>query len=440
MKTGTTPLDSLKTLPVQRLTVTVVEGPDAAEGATATGDRITVGTAEGNTLVLTDPTVSRYHLELRPSDRGVRVRDLESTNGVFASGALLESGYVRPGTVLRLGRTKVRVDDADHGTVEIYEGQELAGILGRSPAMRQLMAQVVKIARAPVSVLLVGESGTGKEVVASALHRLSPRNAGPYEIVDCASLAPNLVASELFGHERGAFTGADRQRQGAFERAHHGTLFLDEVGELPPELQPNLLGALERRRIRRVGGQTELPVDVRVVSATHRDLRAEVNSNAFRLDLYYRLAVVTLEVPPLRERREDIPLLAEHFAHELGFEGGFDALFGPEERQALMRHRWPGNVRELRNLVEATVALGEAPTAFRSAAPEPSGDASAGIEVASLLDEPYKRARRGVVEQFEARYLPRLLERAGGNVSEAARLARMDRSYLFSLLRKHGLR
>jgi DNA-binding NtrC family response regulator len=245
--------------------------------------------------------------------------------------------------------------------------------------------------------------------------------------VDCGALAPALVASELLGHERGAFTGADREHVGAFERAHRGTLFLDEIGELPPELQPTLLGALERGRFRRVGGRKDVEVDVRVVSATHRDLRGDVNTGAFRLDLYYRLAVVTLALPPLRERAEDVPLLAEHFLREAGHEGAVGDVLGADAMSALTRHRWPGNVRELRNVIEATLAMGEPPAL--------EGGAVAG-KVAAVGS--YQDARREVLDAFEKRFVTELLARTGGNVSAAAREARMDRTYLIKLIAKHG--
>ena len=255
-------------------------------------------------------------------------------------------------------------------------------------------------------------------------------------------MAPNLVASELFGHERGAFTGADHQHAGAFERAHGGTLFLDEVGELSPELQPTLLGALERKRFRRVGGRAEIDVDVRVVAATHRDLRAEVNAGKFRLDLYYRLAVVRLEVPALRARvDEDLELLVSHFLSECGVEDSPEAVFGPEVLAALRQHHWPGNVRELRNVVEATVAMGEPPSLSRSlVGDEGAVDGSGQIALPPLLPLPYKDARAAVLARFEARYLAHWLDKAEGNVSKAARLAKVDRSHFFHLLRRHGLR
>jgi DNA-binding NtrC family response regulator len=242
----------------------------------------------------------------------------------------------------------------------------------------------------------VGESGTGKELFARAVHEHSKRADGPFVVVDCASLTPTLVASELFGHEKGAFTGADRRHQGAFERADGGTIFLDEIGELPEQLQPNLLGVLERRRFRRLGGRDEIEVDVRVVSATNRDLRAEVNAGTFRLDLYYRLAVVRFAVPSLRERPEDIPILIEHFLREAGETAPMGEVVPPAVMAGLQRHHWPGNVRELRNYVEATVAMGETPEleAGLSQGGDP-GVAAGGpsIPVNAVLDLPYKEAR-----------------------------------------------
>jgi DNA-binding NtrC family response regulator len=243
------------------------------------------------------------------------------------------------------------------------------------------------------------------------------------------------VASELFGHEKGAFTGADRAHQGAFERAHGGTLFIDELGELPLSVQPTLLGVLERRKVRRLGGKTDIPVDVRIVSATHRDLRAEVNESRFRLDLYYRIGVVTLKLPPLRERPEDLPLLIEHFLRESGHSGAIAELVSPEAMAQLRAHTFPGNVRELRNVVEALLAMGEMPRVEAMVA-----ESSAEDLIAGTLDFPYKQARDVVLRAFEARYLPSLLHRSGNNVAKASRNAEMDRSHLIDLLRRHGLK
>jgi DNA-binding NtrC family response regulator len=425
---------------VRTVRVEVIKGPDEGKSAVATSESVSIGTADGNDLVLTDPTVSRYHVELVRGPDGIIVVDHGSTNGTVAGSVKLERGVVAPGATLGLGRTRIKVADAEPLTLEIHPGDTLGELRGRSQPMRRLMAQVARAAASDVPVLLVGESGTGKELIARALHDGGTRASGPFEVVDCGALAPSLVASELFGHEKGAFTGADRAHTGAFERAHGGTLFLDEIGELPPELQPMLLGALERRQFRRVGGTRPLTVDVRVVSATHRDLRAAINANTFRLDLYYRLAVVTLRVPPLRDRLDDVPLLVEHFLRSIGHAGSATDLFSEDTMEALRAHHWPGNVRELRNLVEATVAMGEAPELFDAGTATTAGSDGSAIPIAQALALPYKEARAAVLHEFERRYLTRLLEASGGNVAQAARAARMDRSYLFQLLRRHDVR
>ena len=430
-------------LPVRTLRVEVLEGPDAGAWRVAAAETLTIGTAEGNDLVLTDPTVSRFHLELAARGDGIQVVDHGSTNGTLAAGVRVERGVVAAGTILQLGHTRLRAGEGAPVTVELLAEDALAGLRGRTPVMRRLMAQIERAARTDAAVLLIGESGTGKEVIAQALHDRSPRAGKPFVTVDCGALSPTLVGSELFGHERGAFTGADRQHVGAFERAHGGTVFLDEIGELPAALQATLLGVLERRRFRRLGGRVDVSVDVRIVSATHRDLRAEVNSGAFRLDLYYRLAVVLLQVPPLRDRRDDIPLLVEHFLRECGHDGPIDDLVSPATMKTLCAHHWPGNVRELKNLIEATVAMGEAPAV--EAAPGPgaapmSGAAPGASAGDALLELPYKEARGQLLAEFEARYLARLLVRTRGNVSLAAREARMDRSHLIDLLRRHKLK
>ncbi|HEY8429947.1 MAG TPA: sigma 54-interacting transcriptional regulator [Sandaracinaceae bacterium] len=433
MPPSTEPSRELPGLPIRSLRVEVVEGPDAGASALSESESLTIGSAEGNDLVLRDPTVSRFHLELSRGADGILVLDNGSTNGTVYERARIERASVPPGAVLVLGKSRVRVDDGARITLELHDGEELAGLYGRTPVMRRLMARIRKAAASDTAVLVVGESGTGKEFVARALHEQSARKNGPFVTVDCGALSPALVASELFGHEKGAFTGADRRHVGAFERAHGGTIFLDEIGELTSELQPALLGVLERGRFRRVGGRSEVEVDVRVVAATHRDLRSEVNAGTFRLDLYYRLAVVVLALPPLRDRIEDVPLLVESFLREAGHDGPVESIFPPDAMAALCRHRWPGNVRELRNVVEATLAMGEAPElevpSERQAEPEDA-----------VLALPYKDARRAILDEFERRYVERLLARTGGNVSAAAREARMDRTYLIKLVQRHGLK
>jgi DNA-binding NtrC family response regulator len=425
MAQTTQPSGGSQGLPVRGLEATVTEGPDAGARATAASEVLSIGTAKDNDLVLTDPTVSRYHLELVGGGDLIRVIDHGSTNGTTYERGRIERAAVPPGSTLGIGRTSIRVGDGARLTVELHGEDELGDLRGRTPVMRRLMAQIRRAGGSDSAVLLIGESGTGKELIARGLHENGKRSACPFVTVDCGALSPSLVASELFGHEKGAFTGADQRHQGAFERAHGGTLFLDEIGELPSSLQPALLGALERGRFRRVGGRTEVEVDVRVISATHRDLRSEVNAGRFRLDLYYRIAVVVLRIPPLRERPEDIPLLVEHFLQEAGGEA---SLVGDDLLRTLCEHSWPGNVRELRNVVEALVVMGEVP-ALDAAMAATSGDDD-------VLHLSYKEARARVLSRFEDRYLPKLLERAGGNVSEAARLAQMDRTYLIKLLAK----
>jgi len=431
-------------MPVRAISVTVTGGPDRGKSLVNSGTTMSIGSAPGNDLGLTDPTVSRYHLELeRRADRIV-VTDMGSTNGTIIGGALVEGGKVSvtSGAVLEIGATTLRV--ADGGVVMVgVRRSGLGELRGRSDVMQRLMGRIEQLADKAAPVMIVGESGTGKELIARALHDTGAQRRGPFVTVDCAGLSPTLFASELFGHERGAFTGAERRHVGAFERASGGTLLLDEVGELPPALQAGLLGVLERRVIRRVGGSDDIPVDVRVISATLRDLRAEVNAGTFRLDLFYRLAVVFLHVAPLRERTSDISLLVEHFLRQAGYEGAVEAIFPSEQLQELEGHRWPGNVRELRNFVDAALATGE-PQLLAAGADsllESRGHdgAAPGDRIGAVLGKPYREARAEVLAEFERRYLVDLLERTGGNVRQAARDARMDRTYLIELIRRHEL-
>jgi DNA-binding NtrC family response regulator len=421
--------------PIRALRVEVIAGPDEGQRYIADqGDTVTIGTAPGNDLVLTDETVSRYHLELRRKGDRVQIEDLGSTNGTRIGALHLERAVASAETTLEIGATTIRISDGDTVTVPLHEEDALFGVRGRSSAMRQLMAQIARAGRSEVSILLLGETGSGKEVIARAIHAASKRAGSPFETVDCGTLLPTLVASELFGHEQGAFTGADRQHIGAFERADGGTVFLDEIGELPSMLQASLLGALERRRFRRVGGTSEISVDVRIVAATHRDLRSEVNAGRFRQDLFFRLAVVLARVPSLRERIEDIPILVEHFLREAGHSGAVESYFSAKALRTLEQHHWPGNVRELRNVVEATLAMGE-PPALQS-----EGSNSATNLPPHVFELAYKDARGAVLRDFEVAYVNRLLEKSGGNAAHAARLGKMDRSYLFELIKRHQLR
>jgi DNA-binding NtrC family response regulator len=422
---------------VTSLRVEVVDGPDRGAHAVG-GETMAVGTARDNALVVGDFTVSRYHLEVAAHPGGILVTDLGSTNGTYIGNVRIERAIVPPGTLVTLGGTTIRFDDAVRRTVPATtETHNLAGMIARSPAMLRLFADIERVAATPSSVLIVGESGTGKERVAEALHARSGRTREPLITIDCGALSSNLIASELFGHEKGAFTGADRVHPGAFERAKNGTVFLDEIGELPAADQSSLLGVLERRRFRRVGGTSEIEIGARVIAATNRDLRAEVNTGRFRHDLYHRLAVVVLRLPPLRDRREDILPLVEHFARELGADGPIQTVFPTDTLARWQRHPWPGNIRELRNAVEAALVVG--PTAHAEPLlPAPRDDDGESSDTGPLL--PYKDARAAVVRKFERGYLVRLMAQAGGNVSAAARVAKMDRSHLIDLLHRHGLK
>jgi DNA-binding NtrC family response regulator len=429
---------------VHRLRVTVDQGPDAgAACAPDDGASLAIGTSADNALVLTDGAVSRYHLELRRTPAGVAVLDLGSRNGTWVGDVRVERAVVPAGTRLRLGDTTLTVTDAGSTVAPPTVEQPLPpGLVGDSDAIRDVGRLVNRLARVDSSVLLWGETGTGKEVIARAIHEVSPRRDKELVVVDCGSMPATLIASILFGHEKGAFTGADQRRAGAFERAAGGTVLLDEIGELPLEVQPTLLGVLERRAFTRVGGAQPIAVDVRILAATHRDLRAEVNAGRFRADLYYRLAVAKIVLPPLRERPEDIAPLVRHFVERLTGEAGDGDGLGPlaGALDALRAHPWSGNVRELRNVVETALVMGELdlggpPVRTPSAA---AHAAVAARDATAAL--PYRDARAAALTAFELAYLKDLITRADGNASEASRLARMDRPYLLTLLRKHGLR
>lgn len=419
---------------VRTVVAEVTGGPE--RGLRWEGERCSVGTAADNPLALTDEAVSRYHLRLAATAGGVEVVDFGSTNGTFIDGVRVRHGVAQFGSTICIGHSEIHLSAGAPCTVPLHDEDHLGSLRGRSRAMRRLMGQIRRAAPSRATVLLVGESGTGKELLARCLHDEGPRAGRPFVTVDCGAVTPTLIAAELFGHERGAFTGAVNARVGAFERAHGGTLFLDEVGELPVEIQASLLGALERRRFCRLGGDKEVLVDVRVVSATNRDLRTAVNDGSFRLDLYYRLAVLTFDVPPLRERVVDIPLLVEHFVREEGSAGLADALLCGEALERLKRHSWPGNVRELKNYVLATLAMGEPAQLYDGGPVHRDAFRNA---LTPLLDQPYAKARADVVEMFERAYVSALLGRSAGNVAQAARAAGIARSYLNELLRRHKL-
>jgi transcriptional regulator with GAF, ATPase, and Fis domain len=402
------------------------------------GERLRIGKAPDNDLVLGDDTVSRHHCELTRTADGVLVRDLGSTNGTRVQGARVTEAVVAPGTVLKVGQIEIVLRPAGRN-VEVMPSDRtrFGGALGQSLAMRTIFGVLERIAPTDATVLLEGETGTGKDVLARAIWSESLRAQGPFVVVDCGAVSYSLIESELFGHERGAFTGAVASRQGAFELADGGTVFLDEIGELPMDVQPKLLRVLEMREFRRVGGNRMLKADVRVIAATKRNLLREVQAGKFREDLYFRLAVVPLTVPALRGRREDIPLLVEHIMRSSG--GGL--VVGEETMQTLVAHDWPGNVRELRNVLERAVylarATGQGELAFVSL---PMSGAATGDAFHFEQGRSYRETRAKYDAEFERRYVKWLLSRHAGNVSAAAREAKMDRKHLHDMAKKHGLR
>jgi DNA-binding NtrC family response regulator len=419
----------------------VVAGPGTGAKYSADAERVVIGQNERCDLVLHDRTVSRFHAEVAVEDGRVTVRDIGSTNGTFVDGVSIVHAHLHPGAIVRVGSTELRFE-ADGPVVELPVGgaERFGGLVGSSAPMRAVFARLARAAASDVTVLLTGETGTGKEAAAEALHGASKRASGPFVVVDCAAIPPDLLESELFGHERGAFTGAVAARAGAFELADKGTVFLDELGELSSDLQPKLLRALEKREIKRVGGTAWKPVDVRIVAATNRDLRAEVNANRFREDLYYRLAVVEVRLPPLRDRRDDLPALIEELLTRLGMSGApeADLLRSPAARADLARHPWPGNVRELRNYVERCLALAERPPPG-----DPSRDGAPGdltMAAAAAATDDLRTARKQWTAGFEKSFLEDLLAKHGGNVSAAARAAGVDRKHFYRLLWRHGLR
>ncbi|MFI5300851.1 MAG: sigma 54-interacting transcriptional regulator [Polyangiales bacterium] len=416
----------------------VLAGPDAGKTLTSKGDRATVGTHPSADLVLVDPTVSRFHCEIAIGDSGYVLSDLQSRNGTRAGGVAIERARLDASTTLTLGDTQILFEPSrESQTIGLSASDRFGTMVGRSPALRQAFAVLERAAACDATVLLLGETGSGKEAAAESIHREGSRANKPFMVVDCGALPPELLESELFGHERGAFTSAIRSRAGVFEEGNGGTVFLDEIGELPLDLQPKLLRVLEKKEIRRVGSNKHQVVDVRIVAATHRSLREEVNAKRFRSDLYYRLAVLEIRLPALRDRLEDLPLLIDHLLKALGASGRPEAaLFRTETfLTALAQHRWPGNVRELRNYLERCLALAEqAPLDSIDGAPASSRAPSIDVAV------PLKEARDRWVAAFESQYLKAILDAHAGNVTAAARAAEMDRIHFYRLLWRHGLK
>ncbi|MEM9068625.1 MAG: sigma 54-interacting transcriptional regulator [Myxococcota bacterium] len=399
--------------------------------------RARIGSRPGLELCLKDDTVSRLHCEIIATESGFRLVDLGSRNGTRVDGYGVRDIDLKHGSVIELGRSRIVFQTTETETdVPVSQADRFEESVGGSVAMRELFALLDRAAPTTATVLLQGESGTGKEAVARSVHQRSGRS-GAWVVVDCGALPPNLLESELFGHEKGAFTGAASRRIGLMEEAEGGTLFLDEIGELPLDMQPKLLRALESREIRRIGGRDHVPLDIRVVAATNRDLAREVNRGSFREDLYYRLAVVELRLPPLRERCEDIPLLVAHFvrqAHRDDPAAAERLLAGISEEnwRKLKEHPWPGNVRELRNVIERSLILkGDGEMVIATDAPQDAGELSVD------LDQPFSAHKQRWVESFERSYVLGQLSRHDGNVSAAARASGLERMHFKRILKKY---
>ncbi len=419
---------------VRSFRLMVVEGPAQGVDWKSTSSRCSLGSHRSNAVVIQDPTVSRFHCEIVVDDRGARVRDLDSRNGTILDGVSVVEAYLRMGSLLRLGKTVVRFDfGVETNHLPLSMETRFGSLVGVSTSMRTTFALLERAAMTDATVLLEGETGTGKSQAALSIHRKSARKDGPFTAVDCGAIPANLLESELFGHEKGAFTGASERRIGAFEEAAEGTLFLDEIGDLPVDLQVKLLRALETHEVRRVGSNGYRKVNVRVIAATNRDLRAEVNAGRFRADLYFRLAVLTMELPPLRRRPEDIPVLLDEILASLRIpEEMTGQLRSAEFVMQLQRGAWPGNVRELRNhLARCAVFSTTAPTSLAESRTDGI------LRVDSAV--PYADERERILVAFERAYIEELMRTHAGKVTRAAEAAGLDRTYLYRLMRRHGI-
>jgi transcriptional regulator with GAF, ATPase, and Fis domain len=430
----------------------VLEGPEKGKELVIERERITVGRSVICDLQLTDKAVSGTHFEVVASEKGVILRDLGSTNGTYAGDLRIQEVWVKPGTVIRVGQSRIQFEPVK-GMVEIdlSKDERFHDLVGKSVRMREIFATLEKVAGTELTCLVRGETGTGKELVAKAVHDGSRRATAPFVVQDCSAIPKDLIESTLFGHEKGSFTGATDRHRGCFEQADSGTIFLDEIGELDVSLQPKLLRVLENREIKRVGGDRTIPVNTRVVAATNRDLRQMVNEGTFREDLYYRLSVVQIELPSLRERPEDIPLLAKSFLSsfcERRFPGEAKEFTIAKDAMArLMGYPWPGNVRELKNTIERAASLADEmeltvmdmmPTSQRT--PAHSMPSGANAEKYVEDEVPFKEAKQQVVDAFEASYLKALLEKYNDNVTRSAQAAGLTRYHLRELAKRYGIR
>jgi DNA-binding NtrC family response regulator len=430
------PVEGGKEFPFRSGKMVVISGVDLQKTFAIGGKEVTIGSQQDNYCVLNDPTVSRHHAVIEETGRGYVLRDLGSTNGTYLNEIRIKEAYLEYGSVIGLGNTRLQFVPLEE-RVEIPPSEEdyFGDVFGRSLAMRRIFTMLKKISPSDITVTIEGETGTGKELVARGIHSASQRARGPFVVIDCGSISKNLMESELFGHEKGAFTGATQTHRGAFEVAHGGTIFIDEIGELGLEMQPKLLRVLEQREVRRVGGNQVFTVDVRVIAATNKDLISEVQEGRFREDLFYRISVVRIHLPSLRERGEDIPLLAQQFARELSgpYGGGGDMAVSAEALEILRHYHWPGNVRELKNIITRAMAMGNGKVLslrdfIMPLSPEERTQAPS---LDSLVGK--------TLEEIEKAAISKTLEVHGGNKSAAARVLGIAYSTLYEKIKKYGL-
>ncbi len=438
---------------LEKIQVTIVDTPDEAkrgQSFTFARDEVRFGASPEADIFVNDRSVSREHLAIRACDAGWTLSDLGSTNGTYIGEMRIDRVTVRDAVLLRTGKTMLRLEPlGEHVEQEMSSAHRFGRMLGQSPTMREMFAVLEKVAGSDLTVLIEGETGTGKELAAEGLHTHSTRT-GSFVTLNCGAIPRELIESELMGHVKGAFTGAVSDRPGAFVSAHGGTVFLDEVGELPLDMQAKLLRVLERREVKPVGSDHSIPVNVRVVAATNKNLAHDAERGVFRQDLYFRLAVVVVRIPPLRTRIEDIPMLVQHIQDELNrrrVASGQPQLtpLGENALAMLLRYEFPGNVRELRNIVERWCVLGpqSAPgnPAVRSGVTDHGNDGGLPTVVDdALLKVPYHEAKDVWIERFERAYVEHALDVAGGNVSQAARDTGVDRRHLQRLMARYDIK
>jgi transcriptional regulator with PAS, ATPase and Fis domain len=426
----------LGNIAIRAVHVEVTEGPDAGRRERVAKPSFMIGTGELADLRLADPAVSREHLRLHLSANGVVIKDESSRNGTWIGGLRVHNVALTSGARLTLGSTTITLHvDADVSEVPVSVSGRFGDALGSSPAMRVVFGLLEKAAPTELTVLLEGESGVGKEVLARSIHGRSPRASGPFVAVDCGAIPPTLIESELFGHVRGAFTGASTDREGLFAEANGGTLFLDEIGELPLDMQPKLLRALEQREVRPVGSNKARPIDVRIVAATNRQLSLAVQRNEFREDLLYRIGVVRVSVPPLRDRGDDIVPIARSFLATATSDP--NRQLPPEVEAMLVSYQWPGNVRELRNVVQRFAALGMSDAAsLLTDGASRAASAMPALTAPELMELPYQEAKQQIMDEFDRRYLSSVLDRNGGVVVKAAENAGLARATFYRMLER----